>query len=339
MGKYYAEIMGANQTNFISTFNRKWVQELASHKMPYCNASQIREGNRLRPIILAWGYYINTSNINHDYIADYAVCIELIHKASILLDDLIDNDNARHGLSTFHIEYSKEEAILYAIFLINRSISIMYEKDSTKNSLHMLILLKVIDNMSKGGIKEVSSNSFSTIENAIEIINLETTALIENSFFLGYQLSNSTISQMPQEIINIGHLCGYCFQVLNDIEPFLAPEVNRKYKGSINNDFEKSRKNIVISYLYGACTKNERNKLLEKNDFNYTCHLIDKYKIIDLILDDIKRKAISVKDSLSYFKKNYLEYYLDFSQFLDNMFKICFQKCNLAFEDDFFYDR
>lgn len=339
MGKYYTEIMGTNLSNFLPKFNHKWEQELVSHKMPYCNANQIRKGNRLRPIILAWGYYINTSIINHEYIADFAICIELIHKASILLDDLIDNDNARHGSNTFHIEYSKEEAILYAIFLINRSLSIMYEKDSTKNSLYVLTLLKVIDSMSRGGIKEVSSNGFFTIKNVVEIINLETTTLIENSFFLGYQLSNRSTSQMPKEVINVGHLCGYCFQVLNDIEPFLAPEINRKYKGSLNNDFEKNRKNIVISHLYGACSKKERNELLNKNDFDFVYHLIYKYKIIDLILEDINCKKISIKESLSFFKEQHPKYYLDFAQFLDNMFCICFQKCKLTFENNFFCDR
>lgn len=212
----------------------------------------------------------------------------------------------------------------------------MHEKDSMENSLHTLILLKVIDSMSKGGIKEVSSNGFFTTQNAIEIINLETTALIENSFFLGYKLSNKTASLIPQEIINIGHLCGYCFQVLNDLEPFLAPEINKKYKGSINNDFEKSRKNIIISYLYGTCTKNERNILSSNNDFYYVSQLICKYKIIDLILEDIKFKAVSIKNSMSFFKERHPTYYLDFAQFLDNMFNICFQKCGLTFENNFF---
>lgn len=339
MGNYYAEIMGNKQTNFLSTFNRKWQEELSSHKMQYCHAAQIMAGNRLRPIILAWGYYANTSNIEHEYILDFAVCIELIHKASILLDDLIDNDNARHGLKTFHVEYSKTEAILYAIFLINRSITIMYEKDSTDNSLHTPILLKTINNMSKGGLKEVSSNGFFTLQDATEIINLETTSLVENSFFLGYQLSNKSVHKMPEEIFNIGHLCGYCFQILNDIEPFLAPEINKEYKGSTNYDFEKNRKNIVISYLYGACTQYERNKLVSINDFKYVYHLICKYKIIDLILEDIKFKTYSIKSSISLLEKTNPSYYLDFTKFLDDMFSICFQKCGLVFENNFLSNR
>ena len=260
MGKYYDEIMADKQTSFLQVFNQKWKEEMISHKMKYHQAAQIVEGNRLRPIIMAWGYYSNASNFMHKYIADFAVCIELIHKASILLDDLIDEDSARHGRKTFHIEYSKTEAILYAIFLLNRSVTIMHEKDIKTNSVHLSTMLKVIDNMVRGGIKEVNSENFFSLQDSIEIINLETISLIENSFFLGYQLSNENIinSDISFDIYNIGHLCGYCFQILNDLEPFSAPAINKSYKGAVNYDFEKNRNNIIISYLYGACTKKER---------------------------------------------------------------------------------
>lgn len=338
MVNYFEEIMGNKSTNFLSMFNSKWIEELSSQKMPYFHASQIMAGNRLRPIILAWGYYANMAIIKHEYILDYALCVELIHKASILLDDLIDDDNARHGLKTFHVEYSKTETILYSIYLINRSITIMYEKDFADNSLYTSILLKTINNMCKGGIREVSSNGYFTLQDAAEIINLETTSLVENSFFLGYKLSNKSAHKIPEEIYNIGHLCGYCFQVLNDFEPFLAPEINKKYKGSTNYDFEKNRKNIIISYLYGACTRYERNKLKNMNDFKYVYHLVCKYKIIDLILEDLKFKINSIKNSIKLLEKTNPSYYLDFTKFLNNMFSLCFQKCDLAFEYNFLSD-
>lgn len=335
MGIYYEEIMGNKQTSFLSMFNDKWSEELSDHNMPYSHAEQIIMGNRLRPIILAWGYYSNTSNIEHEQILDFAICIELIHKASILLDDLIDNDNARHCLKTFHVEYSKTETILYAIFLINRSVTIMYEKDLTNSSLHTSTLFKIINNMCKGGIKEVTSNGFFTVQDVIEIIDLETTSLIENSFLLGYQLSNKLINKMPNEIFNIGHLCGHCFQILNDLEPFLAPETNKSYKGSINYDFERNRKNIIMSYLYGSCTKKERSNLMDANDFKYVYSLICKYKITDLILEDLKSKVNSIINSMSLLEKTNPLYYSDFAKFLNYMFCTCFEKCGLVFANNF----
>ena len=338
MGLYYDCIMGDASTDFLSMFEHKWKEELSFHKLPYCNASQILVGNRLRPIILAWGYYINTKSINHEFILDYAICIELIHKASILLDDLIDNDKKRHGLKTFHIEYSQAETILYAIFLINRSITIMHQKDMEKNSFYTSMLLKTINNMSIGGIKEICIESLLNIQDVTDIINLETTSLIENSFLLGYMLSDKTNGSIMEEVFNIGHLCGYCFQVLNDIEPFLAPDINQKYKGFTNNDFSRNRKNIVIAYLYGACSQYERKRIVN-NNFENINNLISKYKIIDLILDDINFKMDSIKKSAISLYNTNLTYYSDFIQFLNNMFRICFQKCGLSFDNYFLNDR
>ena len=268
MPDYYNLIMGRNDSSFVTTFNKLLKKELESQNLPYTNAIQIENGNRLRPILMAWGYYTNYSNEKNAYIADYAISIELLHKASILLDDLIDEDIARHERKTFHIQYSKSEALLYAIYILNRSITLIHEKDINDETLYTSTLLKIVDNMARGGIKEITStNNAFNLEDAKEIIELETVSLIENSFTLGYKLSNPACLSVPDAIINIGHSCGYCFQVLNDMEPFAAPHINKKYKGNVNYDFEKHRKNIVISYLYGCCTQRERKHLATTSDF------------------------------------------------------------------------
>lgn len=122
MINYYDLIMGNKDYCFLTIFNKCWKEEIVSQSLPYNNAIQIEAGNRLRPLFMAWGYYANCDYENNSYIANYAISIELLHKSSILLDDLIDGDVARHGRETFHIQYSKSDALLYAIYLLNRSI-------------------------------------------------------------------------------------------------------------------------------------------------------------------------------------------------------------------------
>lgn len=340
MGTYYDQIMEDSPSCFVPIFNRLWMEEIESHKMPYSNAAQILEGNRLRPRLMAWGYYLNTPIINHEYIADFTICIELVHKASILLDDLIDDDVARHGVISFHTQYSNEEAILYAIFLLNRSIELMREKDLLFGFTNTSLLLKIIASMSKGGLLEVQDKIDFNIHTVNEIIDLQTTILIKNSFILGYQLSSVEPDKVPEDIQKIGQFCGYCFQLLNDIEPFLAPDKNKKYKGNHNCDFDKNRKNIIIAYLFGSCTKQERCQLTNGVDFEYIDQLINKYKIIDSLLEEIDSKTISIKNSIQYLKKTKSdgECFDDFVLFMTNMFSICYKKCGLTFEKDFFSD-
>ena len=62
---YYNLIMGTNDSCFVTTFNKLWKKEIISQNLPYTNAIQIENGNRLRPILLAWGYYANYSHENN----------------------------------------------------------------------------------------------------------------------------------------------------------------------------------------------------------------------------------------------------------------------------------
>lgn len=329
--------MGTEDSCFLATFNKFWKKEIETQNLPYTNATQIENGNRLRPLLMAWGYYANCSYENNSYIADYAISIELLHKASILLDDLIDGDIARHELETFHIQYSKSEALLYALYILNRSITLIHEKDIKTQKLHTCTLLKIVDNMTRGGIKEVSFKKPAfNLADVKEIIELETVSLIENSFVLGYQLSASTSSSIPEAIIRIGHSCGYCFQVLNDIEPFSAPHINQKYKGNINYDFEKYRKNIVISFLYGCCTQNERKKLATAFNFEYVCKLVNKYDVLSTILTELESQILEIMQQTQYFKNNNLLFYNDFKKFLMAMFKMCYKKCELPLKNELF---
>lgn len=333
---YYNLIMGTDDSCFLTTFNKLWRKEIESQNLPYTNAIQIETGNRLRPLLMAWGYYANCSHETNSYIADYAISIELLHKASILLDDLIDGDIARHERETFHIQYSKSEALLYALYILNRSIILIHEKDNNEK-LHTSTLLKIVDNMARGGIKEISStNTTFNLADAREIIELETVSLIENSFVLGYQLSSLTSSCTPDAVVNIGHSCGYCFQVLNDIEPFSAPHINQKYKGNINYDFEKHRKNIVISFLYGCCTQHERKQLAIASDFEYICKLVKKYDVLSTLLTELESEILEIMQQTLYFKNSNLKFYIDFKRFLMAMFNICYKKCELPLKNELF---
>ena len=136
MLNYYDLIMGSTPFSFLPIFTKLWKKEIKSQNLPYAHALQIENGNRLRPLLLAWGYYANCQSDNNSYIADYAISIELLHKSSILLDDLIDDDIARHEKETFHVQFSKSEALLYALYILNRSITLMHKKDISSNCLY-----------------------------------------------------------------------------------------------------------------------------------------------------------------------------------------------------------
>jgi heptaprenyl diphosphate synthase len=325
---YYHQIMGADMECFVPNFNDRWASELSSHETDYSIAKQLKYGNRLRPILVAWGYYANHSEPDHRFIAEYAICVELIHKASILLDDVIDTDNARHGMPTFHKEYSDEEAILYAIYLINKGLKNM----SVINSRCFNTLLHTINDMAVGSIKEVTQDCID-IHTTKAIIDLETTKLIQNSLVIGYMASQCQ-EDIPECVLTIGEQAGYCFQLLNDLEPFMRTEINRDYKKGHNYDFNKNRKNIVIAYLFGASSNTERQSLSECSlDYADIRKLIDKYDINSLVLHEVDSHMDLIAAELPQFERySNMEYMEAFKLFLKEMFRICFKKLGLRFK-------
>lgn len=205
--------------------------------------------------------------------------------------------------------------VLYAASLIHKSITLLNKKDVPLNFLHIHALTKITNDILKGRIRGVP----------IELMITSIAELIVNSYFLDYSMSNSNAITSSQsiEIDTIGRHCGYCFQMLDDLKSFLSSNDNLQ-------------KNIIVSYLYGTCSKKERAKLSEENiNAEYIRNLIFKYKIIDLILEDISLKMSFTKRSISVLEKTNPDYCVDFNCFLNETFKTHFQKCNLIYENIF----
>lgn len=108
---------------FINYFNKNWAK--FSEDIRLYN-SQINFGNRLRPRLVYWSFTIEqeiVSETQYKVATSLAACMELIHKSTILLDDWIDQDDARHGQPSFHIQYSAELAVMYALNILSKSIT------------------------------------------------------------------------------------------------------------------------------------------------------------------------------------------------------------------------
>ena len=97
-------------------------QEVALHLYPQLSYSLLSEGKRLRPIlgILA----AEATSGSREKVADLAIAGELIHTASLVHDDLIDDDKLRRGKPTLHLKWSRDDAIVTGDALISLGISL-----------------------------------------------------------------------------------------------------------------------------------------------------------------------------------------------------------------------
>lgn len=287
--------------SFLKEFEHHWNKML---NFINCDQIQLVQGNRLRPQVCLWGYLATQSfkeDLSFDLIASVSVSIEMIHKASLMLDDWIDEDCERHGMPAFHTQYSPQSTVITALTIIGLSLKRLKQiiPNSSVNlpRYYFLCLDTLIDtiySMADGALKEIRLNELNIYdtETIQKIAQLETSEIIGNSMIIGYYtgLDKSTPNPLiVDKFKEIGDMCGYMFQTMNDLEIFSNPQKLYAHKGNLNSDILKKRKNIAIATLYDIANNHDK-KLLTDNIENSLLPLMSKYCIPELLtqqLDDI----------------------------------------------------
>ena len=326
---------------FLSTFEVYWKDILQEFTL---SQAQFNVGNRLRPIIAFGGYLFaknkdTLSSDNYTLISKVAVSIEMLHKASLLIDDLIDNDEYRHGVPTFHTEFGSDRTIMFALNVVGRATEYFYQTAEELPSTHPLrvngipCFLHAVPEMARGGLEELCltpQNKFDFLR-LNSIVYSETSVIIETSLLLGYYASGNFNEQVARLLSRIGDKCGYLFQLMNDMEAFCSQEKNIEHKGALNMDFERERKNLVIAYLYQLLSKGERKQLLTCKPSEQGKFLIKLFQTYRL-KDDFSRKITHIHDSLTGDIQQLCElgncpaWYEMFEAFIEQVYDMCKQR-------------
>lgn len=342
---YYNKIMGNSEQSCKYLFHNKWISFLDDISLPYSNGVQLRIGNHLRPLLVYWGNALGTEKeetiLNED-VTELAICVEILHKVSIIIDDLIDHDIKRHNKTAFHIQYTPEETIIFAVFMMGKAfekINILSQKYNNLENSFNNIYSKTLQEMANGCLLELTLTIEQryNYENIVSIICKETSTLIKNSLLLGFITNKPTKQETIHMIELIGDKVGYLFQTMNDLEPFCSASNLIQHKGVLNMDFEHSRKNIVLPYIYGSCSTREKSQLLKSEEMNIEMilDLYKKYKIEDIIKNDLKdiENGLEINfNELSNMQIN-LSCLNDFRKFYGDIMHIAKERLNSASQE------
>lgn len=272
--------------------------------------AQLISGSRLRPQLTLLGYLaaIDPERWEIDDLslpAKVAVSIELIHKASLLLDDWVDKDTQRHGMPTFHAETTPEQAVLLAVKMVGLSTyqlrNVFPQKAVMPHSYFLCLdtLINTIHSMASGAYEEltIGRTKLYDFESVREIARLETSEIIGNSILMGFYSSAGDERNPKAEarFKQIGDKCGYIFQAMNDLEVFSKPMALYKHKGHLNFDVSARRKNLTVSLLYQMATKKDRAKLEEADETELRA-LVQKYRIVEYYIRTLELEYLALLD-------------------------------------------
>jgi heptaprenyl diphosphate synthase len=285
------------RSQFAHEFDAEWNRVL---EQVDCRQAQLVSGNRLRPEITFWGYLAaldKKQTMQNDYIkiAQAAVSIELLHKASLLFDDWLDSDSARHGMPAFHTEHSPQMTVAFGLHLVGIAVTriknVLPSDQFPLNIYHSCItlLLDTIYSMSQGVLEEMrlTKQGLYDLGKIQNISRLETSEIIGNSIQLGYIVGGEPLEQASVMLKHIGNQCGYLFQTMNDMEAFGNSAKNTAHKGLANYDVDYNRKNLAAATLYELANKKDR-ELIKMSSGQELASIAKRYKLVDFIMNDME---------------------------------------------------
>ncbi len=203
-------------------------------------------------------------------IIDILTAGELIHNASILHDDVIDNAEIRRGDITISKKFSPEISILTGDFLLSFATSKLM---NIKNFEVLNIFLECTKQMSEAEINQYFlRGKMPELEEYIKIAEGKTASLFEAIFASCAHLSGISVEKSKTFAKNFGIL----FQLKNDIDSFSA-EADKKNKIYTPKDFLGVEKTIILIDNY---KKEIRRELLEIPENTYKTGLEDLLNII-----------------------------------------------------------
>ena len=310
MGKTPIIMLNSDEKDFLTQIDSRIKSILLELPVQYHEILQVVNGSRFRPLLTYYGYKLFSENMNKK-VYNSAIAIELIHKSSIIIDDIIDQDDKRHSISTVHKQYSINEALVITVFLLGKCIELLSEIDSSTIRVfsHMII------RMCQGTIQELNIDMNVSIDKIKEILDSQTSQVIQNCLVIGMKSHNPELDN--QHLAIIGYKLGYLFQLLNDCEAYFNPEFTVEYKGNYNFDINKNRKNLCYIYLEQFLSNKEKKELHNKDKATNLEILLSKYNVLKYIKNEVSLIETDINKQCETLEKKYsmkrLNYFIDYS--------------------------
>ena len=261
-------------------------------------------GKRLRALLTLGsaklcGYLKGGRDIN------LAACIELIHEATLMHDDVIDNGEIRRGKKTLNFVWGNQSSILVGDYLLSRCFEMMVED----GNLEILRLLSSTSaEIAQGEILQLQHKREIDMleETYFKIISAKTGKLFAAATKVGAILGNKN-NKIKDALEFYGKNLGLTFQIADDTLDYNS-ELNLFGK-KIGNDFFEGKITLPIILLYQNANDLEKIKIKEfftkknrdEKNFKEILELIKKYNIISQCYKKAEHFIYLASNSLSIF--------------------------------------
>ncbi len=280
-------------------------------------------GKRIRPLLTLasaqlCGYINGARDIN------LAACIELIHNATLLHDDVIDKSELRRGIKTANSLWGNQSSILVGDYLFSRCFEMMVE-DGCEEILKLLS--STSSRIAQGEVLQLEHKGEIDLleETYLNIINMKTAALFAAATKVGACLGNKNKKE-KDALESYGKNLGLAFQIADDALDYFSSQ--KIFGKEIGKDFYEGKTTLPLIIIFQRANNEERNFLKEifkkkkrnEDDFSETLALINKYKAVQASFERAEHFVNVSRDSLGIFQHS------EEKEVLQNLTEFCLNR-------------
>lgn len=242
----------------------------------------VNGGKRLRPYMVIKSCQILKGKVSNAMPA--ASAVEMVHNFSLVHDDIMDNDEMRHGVPTVHKKFGIPIAILAGDVLFSKAFHVITDSKLSSSATTQLVsrLSKACVDICEGQLLDVKMAEERKIPSQAEYITMigkKTAALFDVSCAMGAICATNR----PKDISNLssfGRNLGIAFQITDDLIGVMGdPKITKK---PVGNDLREGKKSLPILIAI-KLAKGSNKKIILKAFGNSKVSRADLNKAVEVI--------------------------------------------------------
>ena len=271
------------------------------------------KGKKIRPLLTLLVSKILNYKGNAD--VTLAVCIEFIHNATLLHDDVIDTGKSRRGKLSANQIWGNKVSVLVGDYLLSRAFKLMVKNKSLK-LLEILSQTSLI--LARGQIQDVGNNQNVNLteKKYLSIIDAKTAELFRISCFLPTIITDQ--DKRTQKIFNdFGFNFGMAFQLSDDVLDYFGD--SSKMGKSVGKDFFEGKVTYPVIHCFKKSDKKSKKIIAKlffkrkrsKKDLAVLLNLMKKTNTYKSSIEFVRKYAEKAKTNINKFEGNKYKVYLD----------------------------
>ncbi|TLX77067.1 polyprenyl synthetase family protein [Labilibacter sediminis] len=214
-----------------------------------------RKGKQMRPMLVFLSAKLSGTITESSYVA--ATLIELLHTATLIHDDVVDETYQRRGFFSINALWKSKVAVLVGDYFLSRGLMLALDTDQIGV---LKVVSEAVKEMSEGELLQIEKSRKLDITEEVyyEIITKKTATLIAACTTAG-AFSVDANEEKVQLMKEFGTYLGIAFQIKDDLFDYEKNDLIGKPTG---NDIREKKMTLPLIYVLNNCEKKEQKRLI-----------------------------------------------------------------------------